>query len=168
MILKVVHNTDPESAESIFQNGFDLSRFGYATKKSGQHSTFGVHPKGIYFTTDMGQQAPSAHPWDHRKIGRLIRCVVELKNPLVIEPYVDGKFYQIWLYEKYRKKGAALTNALKKEGYDGIVAGEEVIAFRTDGITLNPQGFKEWLSAARLIHDLSKVQHFAQPQKNNT
>jgi len=144
MILKVVHNTDPESAESILKNGFDLSKFGQATKKSGQ-TRFGNHPKGIYFSKDSGQQHPFPHPWDHRKTGFLIRCIVELRNPLVIEPFVDGKFYQDWLHEKYRKKGSALTEALKKEGHDGIVAGEEVIAFGTEGITIIPTGFKDWI-----------------------
>lgn len=146
MILKVVHNTDPESAESILKNGFDLSKFGQATKKSGQNR-FGNHPKGIYFSIDHGQQNPFPHPWDHKKTGFLIRCTVELRNPLIIDPFVEGKFYQDWLYEKYRKKGASLTKALEKEGYDGIVAGEEVVAFGAEGVTINPQGFKDWIQS---------------------
>ena len=148
MILKVVHNTDPESAESIRRGGFDLSRFGYATKKSGQAAAFSGHPKGIYFTKDVGQTGISPHPWDHTKTGTLIRCVVELRNPLVLDPFMDGVFYQKWLHDKYGKKGAGLTNILKKQGYDGIVAGDEVIAFGTDGITiLDNFGFKEWLNS---------------------
>lgn len=161
-MIRAVHKTDLKSALSILDSGFDLNKFGSVTKKTGQ-SSFGNHPKGIYLTLDDGfrPQDPVSHPWDHKDRGVLIFCSVSLTKPLETDLFVDGKFYQDWLSKKYGSRGARLTMAMQKEGYDGIICPEtgEIIVFNPGQIQIDREktslsldsysrwksGFREWL-----------------------
>jgi hypothetical protein len=157
--IKAVHKTDPGSADSILKNGFDLGRFGSATAKTGQAHNFGRHALGIYLTEDEGHFRPEdsvSHPWDHRKKGALIFCTVILKNPLLVDMKMDGKFYQKWISDNYGGlSGRRLTNELVKDGHDGIYCKDtgEIVAFNPDQIRIDPEksrasiatNFKEWL-----------------------
>ena len=165
--MRAVHKTDLKSALSILEFGFDLGKFGNTTKKTGQ--SFGNHPKGIYLTLDEGfrPQDPTSHPWNHKDRGVLIFCVVSLKNPLEVEPFISGKFYQDWLSEKYGAKGTRLTAMIQKEGHDGIICRKtgEIVAFNPNQINIDQEktnlslnaysiwksGFKEWLVRELLL-----------------
>lgn len=167
MIIPAVHKTDPASARSILEAGFDLGRFGTTTKKTGQAGMFGRHPKGVFLTVDDGFRAedPASHPWDHRDRGVLVFCRVSMENPLRLHQRVDGKFYQEWLSDKYGGlSGSRLTAAIQADGHDGVLCEEtgEVIAFDTDQVEVDrsrteeslasydrwraeTKGFREWL-----------------------
>jgi hypothetical protein len=160
MLIPTVHKTDYKSAQSIIKNGFDLNKFGSATLKTGQSDRFRHHPRGVYFSTaeDFSPEDIVSHPWDHREKGVLIFCQVRLNNPFITEPFIEGKFYQEWLSQKYGGSGAKLTSAMENEGYDGIVCPKtsEVVVFNPSQIEIDKEkttkslrlhaGFKEWIS----------------------
>lgn len=77
-----------------------------------------IEPAGRYFT--------HAPPGNHEPPRGWERGEVSFKNPLVLEfnegdGHYDERSWKAWLQRKFRKKGRALTCALKKAGHDGIV-----------------------------------------------
>lgn len=169
MNVKALHRTDAASAVDILRSGFDLNKFGSATKKTGMARDFNYHPKGIFLSQDEGAnpaQLPP-HPWDSKDRGVYIFGTANLNKPLELTSQMDGIFYQKWLSDKYGGKAKAqLTAALLKDGYDGIYVTDlgEIIVFDPDSFPIdkarsiqsyrtyqawkNPkgQGFKEWLA----------------------
>lgn len=150
MIVSAVHKTDRESALSILREGFDLSRFGSASRRTGQ-TGFNKHLKGIYLTADHGfrPEDPASHPWDNRDRGVLVFCAVRLDSPMFLDVRTDGKFYQEWLSDNYGGiSGARLTAAIKRDGHDGIVCGgDEIIAFEPSQIGIDKKKTEESLAA---------------------
>lgn len=166
--MNVIHKTDYNSALSILQNGFDLNKFGSATKRSGMSDNFSFHPRGIYLSLDQGEDPEYlfSHPWDHKDRGVLIFGSVVLRNPFLTALHVDDKFYQEYLSDQYGSlSGARLSTAMQKDGYDGIYCEEtgEVVVFDPRKIIINKEktnkslnsymkwkkennmNFKEWL-----------------------
>ncbi len=169
MNVKALHRTDAASALEILRAGFDLNKFGSATKKTGQADNFRYHAKGIFLSEDHGanpKQLPP-HPWDHRDRGVYIFGTANLDKPMELTTEMEGIFYQKWLSDKYGgKTKASLTAALLKEGYDGIYVTDsgEITVFDPDSFPIDKarsiesyrayqawktpgQGFKEWLTA---------------------
>jgi hypothetical protein len=166
--MKALHRTDYASAVAIIENGFDLTKFGSATKKTGQAENFRHHARGIFLSKDEGvnpAQLPP-HPWDHRDRGVYIFGNVTLQKPFECHLHMDGMFYQEWLSKKFGGKvKAQLTAAMQKQGYDGIYVpeSEEITLFNPNGFSIDRtrsmesmkayqdwklsanKGFKEWL-----------------------
>lgn len=142
MNFKAIHRTDAASAAAIIQNGFDIRKFGTATRKAGQSGNFRYHPRGIFLSTgvDASPDDPVPHPWNHRDRGVYIFCNVTLQKPYPVQTQMEGKFYQQWLSESYGGAvGARLTSAMQREGYDGIYCEEsgELVVFRPDQIQID-------------------------------
>ena len=168
--MKALHRTDYNSAVNILQNGFDLTKFGTATKKTGQAANFRHHARGIFLSEDWGANPKELppHPWDHRDRGVYIFGEAQLQKPFECQTQMDGMFYQEWLSKKYGGKvKAQLTAAMQKEGYDGIYVSDsgEVTVFNPNAFIIDRnksmesmeayqawkssagRGFKEWLAA---------------------
>jgi hypothetical protein len=168
--MKALHRTDYNSGVNILRSGFDLTKFGSATKKTGQANNFRHHARGIFLSEDWGanpEELPP-HPWDHRDRGVYIFGDAQLQKPFECHLHMDGIFYQEWLSKKYGDKvKAQLTAAMQKDGYDGIYVAEagEITVFNPNAFIINKnksvqsikayeawkssagKGFKEWLIA---------------------
>ena len=166
-----LHRTDYNSALQILNTGFDLRKFGSATKKTGQANNFKYHARGIFLSEDGKGTSPkdfaaasvgSPRPWRlHLRHGE------PSKKPMDVNLHMDGVFYQQWLSEKFGDRvKAQLTTAMQQEGYDGIYVRDagEITVFDPDSFAIDTKksqesiqaytewksvkgaGFKEWLS----------------------
>lgn len=164
--MKAVHRTDYNSALQILRKGFDLSKFGSATRKTGQQ--YNLAARGIFVSEDWGVRVEDLppHPWDHQDKGVYIFGTSNLQRPLKLNKEMEGSFYQNWLSDKYGGKSkSALTTAIQKEGYDGIYVQDagEITIFDPDNFAIDhsksdqsmtkyvewkkllSKGFAEWL-----------------------
>jgi len=75
-----------------------------------------VEPAGRYYIKK---------PEGHREMPNWLESTVTFQNPLVIDwgkgGYADPDNWKQVLHKKYGKKGKALSRALLKDGYDGII-----------------------------------------------
>jgi hypothetical protein len=64
-----------------------------------------------------------------------------LANPLHVPLYVDGKVYRDHMSERYGgKTKTALTRAIQKDGYDGVVVdNDEVIVFDPASVAVDKE-----------------------------
>lgn len=168
--MNALHRTDYNAGLQILRNGFDLSKFGSATKKSGQAGQYNLHPRGIFLSEDWGAKPAELppHPWDHRDRGIYIFGTANIQKPLTLQTQQEGMFYQKWLSDKYGgKTKAPLTTAIQRDGYDGVYVQDagEIIVFDPDAFVIDQnksmesvqayiewkksqgKGFKEWLNS---------------------
>ena len=158
--MNALHRTDFNAGMEIMRTGFNLNKFGSATKKTGQGDYFKYHARGIFLSEDWGANPKELppHPWDHRDRGVYIFGAVNLQKPLTLNTQMEGVFYQKWLSDKYGgKTKATLTTALQQEGYDGIFVQDagEVTVFRPDSFIIDKnktaesfEAYQAWKSSA--------------------
>ena len=144
--IPVVHNTTPEFAASILQNGFNLRNVGNTAKRTGQSQWISLDPEGIFLIRDHGNDEDfmTPHPFDHKGKGVRIYAWATLRNPLEVGGFVwdqESKntiTYKIMLSRQSGgKSGRSLTQWLIKKGHDGIVTDGEVVVFDPAQITIN-------------------------------
>lgn len=86
-----------------------------------------IEPAGWYFTPiriDSVLSVPEGSMGPH-----YVRGIVDLKNPLVLDlsPMESPNNWKVRLQLKYKKKGRALSLAIKAAGYDSILVRWESI-----------------------------------------
>lgn len=133
-------------------SGFDLNKFGSATKKAAGGSSFKLTAKGIFLSEDWGANPKDLppHPWDHRDRGVYIFGSVNLQHPLEVNTHQDGEFYQKWLSDKYGgKTKGPLSTAIIQDGYDGILVKDagEVTIFDPDMFSIDTKKSQESIAA---------------------